>query len=139
MVPTLAISISDDGGPFVAGQSYNLTCTVTLENVAGAPTVEWLDPNSNPLPNSSDITVESLPVNKSAYTTTLHFTTLRTSHGGQYSCQVTLGAFNYNRTATTNITVQSKSMLSFCVVFLLVSLCFCMCSLCYFMQSLLQI
>ena len=120
MVPTFDISISDDGGPYIAGQSYNLTCTVTLENTTGALTVEWLDPDNNPLPNSSDITMERLPVNNSTYTTTLHFTTLQTSHGGQYSCQATLGAFNYNRTATTNITVQSKSMLSFYVVFLLV-------------------
>ena len=66
------ITISRDGGPFIDGQSYNLTCTVTLENAARAPTVEWLDPNNNPLDNNSDITVgDTVTVNCSTYTTTL--------------------------------------------------------------------
>ena len=120
MVPTLGISVSNDGGSFIAGQSYNLTCTVTLENTADTPTVEWLGPNSNPLSNSSDITVERLRVNNFTYTTTLHFTTLRTSHGGQYSCQVTLGSVN--NTAAMNITVLSKF---FHLLMILVSLCLC--------------
>ena len=111
VVPTLDITISQDGGPFIAGQSYNLTCTVTLENLAGIPTAEWLDPNNNPLDNNSDLTVEdTVTVNCSTYTTTLQFTTLRTSHGGQYSCQATLGGVN--NTAAVNITVLSKSMQS---------------------------
>ena len=120
LVPTLDINITSDGGsPFIAGQSYNLTCTVTLENVIGAPTVGWLDPTNNPLDNNSDTTVgETVPVNCFTYTTTLHFTTLRTSHGGQYSCQATLGAINntaaINITAAVNITVLSKRILLLC-------------------------
>ena len=111
VVPTLDITISHDGGVFIAGQSYNLTCTVTLENVIGIPIAEWLDPNNNTLHSSSDITVgDTVTVNCSTYTTTLQFTTLRTSHGGQYSCQATLGAVN--NTAAVNITVLSKSMQS---------------------------
>ena len=102
------ITISYDDGAFIAGQSYSLTCAVTLENAAGAPTVGWLDPNNNPLLDSSrNITVgDTVPVNCSTYTTTLQFTTLRTSHGGQYSCQATLGAVS--NTAAVNITVLSK-------------------------------
>ena len=115
MVPTLDITISHGGGPFIAGQSYNLTCTVTLENAAGTPSVEWLDPNNNPLHNNGNITVgDTVTVHCSTYTTTLHFTTLRTSHGGQYSCQATLGVVN--NTAAVNITVLSKSILSFYAV-----------------------
>ena len=116
------ITISHDDGAFIAGQSYNLTCTVTLENEAGAPTVEWLDPNNNTLSSGSDITVgDTVPVNCFTYTTTLHFTTLHTSHGGQYSCQATLGVVN--NTAAVNITVLSKrtvfttgSCLTFCLL-----------------------
>ena len=109
VVPTLDIMIKHGGGPIIAGQSYNLTCTVTLENATRAPTVGWLDPNNNALKSSSDskITVgDTVAVNCSTYTTTLLFTRLRISQGGQYSCQATLGAVN--NTATTNITVQSK-------------------------------
>ena len=121
VIPTVDIIITHDGGPFITGQSYNLTCTVTLENTTGTPTVEWLDPNNNPRHSSSDITVgDTVRVNCSTYTTTLQFTTLRTSHGGQYSCQATLGAVN--NTAAVNITVLSKSMQSFHVIIVLVSL-----------------
>ena len=109
MVPTLDISVSHDGGSFIAGQSYNLTCTVTLENVTRVPTVEWLDPNNNPLHSSSNITVgDTVAVNCSTYTTTLQFTTLHTS--GQYNCQATLGALS--NTAAVNFTVRSKNIVS---------------------------
>ena len=109
VVPTLDIMINHGGGPIIAELSYNLTCTVTLENATRPPTVEWLDPNNNALKSSSDskITVgDTVAVNCSTYTTTLQFTRLRIFHSGQYSCQATLGAVN--NTATTNITVQSK-------------------------------
>ena len=124
MVPTLDIWVSHGGSPFTAGQSYNLTCTITLENATGSPTVEWLDPNSSSLHSSSDITVGDTSLAYcSTYTTTLQFTTLRTSHGGQYSCQATLG--DVNNTAAVNITVPSKSILSFYAVVIVVLLCFC--------------
>ena len=124
VAPTLDIIITH-GSPFIAGQSYNLTCTITLENATGTPTVEWLDPTYRPLPNSSDITVgTTVTVHCSTYTTILHFTTLRTSHSGQYSCQATLGGVN--NTAAVNITVPSKSILSFYAVVIVVSLCFCL-------------
>ena len=107
MVPTLDITINHGGGPFIAGLSYNLTCTVTLENATRTPTIGWLDPNNNQLSSGSDITVgDTVPVNCSTYTTTLHFTALLVSHSGQYSCQATLGTVN--NTAAVNITVQSK-------------------------------
>ena len=120
VVPTLNVIISHDDGPFIAGQSYNLTCTVTLENTAGTPTVEWLGPNNNSLHNNSDITVrDTVTVNCFTYTTTLQFTTLHTFHAGQYSCRATLGGIN--NTAALNITVQGKSMQSFRVIMVLVS------------------
>ena len=119
VVPTLDITISHDGSPFIAGQSYNLICTVTLENTTRTPTVEWLNPNNNPLDNNSNITVgDTVAVNCSTYTTTLQFTTLRTFLGGQYSCQATIRAVN--NTAPVNITVLSKSMQSFNTLMVLV-------------------
>ena len=120
VVPTTDI-ITSDGGVFIAGLSYNLTCTVTLENTTGTPTVGWLDPNNNPLHSSSGITVgDTVAVNCSTYTTTLQFTTLHTSHGGQYSCRVTLGPIN--NTAAVNITVLRKSKESSHVIMVVVSL-----------------
>ena len=103
------VIISHNGGPIIAGLSHNLTCTVTLENTADTPTVEWLDHNNNPLTNNGGITVgDTVAVNCTTYTTTLHFTTLHTSHGGQYSCQATLGTVTNSK--AMNITVLSKSI-----------------------------
>ena len=110
VVPTLDISVSHSGGSFIAGLSYNLTCTVTLENTTGTPTVEWLDPNNSPLRSDSNITVgDTVTVSSFTYTTTLQFTRLHISHGGHYSCQATLGTLN--STAVVNISVLSKNIL----------------------------
>ena len=112
VVPTLDIIISR-GAAASVGLSYNLTCTVTLEKITGFPAVKWLDPNNNPLHNSSRITVgDTVTVNCSTYTTTLLFTRLLTSQGGQYSCQATLGAVN--NTAAVNVSVLSKILLLLC-------------------------
>ena len=113
VVPTLDTIISRGGATSTVGLSYNLTCTVTLKKITGTPTVKWLDPNNNPLHNSSNITVgNTVAVNCTTYTTTLQFTTLLTSYDGQYSCQATLGAVN--NTAAVNITVLSKILLLCC-------------------------
>ena len=105
------ISVSHDGCLFIVGLSYNLTCTVTLENnTTGTPTVGWLDHNNNPLHSSSNITVgDTVTVSSFTYTTTLQFTRLHTSHDGHYSCQATLGTLN--STAVVNISVLSKNIL----------------------------
>ena len=89
-IGTLRATIRHDVHPLTAGQSYNLTCTVTLDGITGSPTIEWLDPNNNLLLNSSIVTVKNM-LNNSAYGRTLVFSHLHTSHGGQYTCQTTLG------------------------------------------------
>ena len=86
------MTIRRDAGPLTAGQSYNLTCTVTLDGITGSPTIEWLDPNNNPVLNRSSVTVENIvTLNDSAYNRTLVFSNVLTSHGGQYTCRATLG------------------------------------------------
>ena len=115
VVPPLDVIVSHNGDPFVAGLSYNLTCTVTVRNVGDPPTIEWFDPSNNPITTNSAITVgNTLLAYCSTYTATLHFTTLHTFHGGQYTCWATLGAVNNSE--AVNITVQSKRALLFYVV-----------------------
>ena len=86
------MTIRRDAGPLTAGQSYNLTCTATLDGITGSPTIEWLDPNNNPVSNSSSVTGGNMVmVNDSSYDKTLVFSSVLTSHGGQYNCRATLG------------------------------------------------
>ena len=87
----LKVTFIRDGGAPTAGQSWNLTCTAIFNGIRGSPTIQWLDSNSNPISNNSNFTVENMiMVNDSAYERTLVFSSVRTSHAGQYTCQATL-------------------------------------------------
>ena len=83
-----------------------------LGGATGSPVIEWLGPNYNPVLNTSSVTVENVVmVNDSAYERTLVFSSLHTSHGGQYTCQAVLD--QVSTMANTGISVQSvlvKSM-----------------------------
>ena len=111
MLPTITIdilraSIRHNASPLTAGQSYSLTCTVTLDGITGSPTIEWLGPNYNPVSNSSSVTMEKvLMVNNSAYDRTLVFSGVLTSHGGQYTCQTVLD--QVSAVASSELSVQS--------------------------------
>ena len=100
------MTIRCDAVALTAGQSYNLTCTVTLDGITGSPTIEWLGANNNPVSNSSSVTVENIVmVNDSAFDSTLVFFSLHTSHGGQYTCRAALG--QVSAVASSEILVQS--------------------------------
>ena len=107
----LNVIIKQDPGVPTAGQSFNLTCTVRLKNITGPPTIDWLDPNNEEVSNGSNITVKNrVTVNDSAYERTLVFSSLHTSHGGQYTCRATLG--QASTVASIDIPVQSVYMKS---------------------------
>ena len=131
------MAIRHDAGAPTAGQSYNITCTVILNGTTGSPTIEWLGPNNNPLLNSSSVTVENVVmVNDSAYDRTLVFSSLRTSHGGQYTCRAALG--QVSAMASTGILVKSMCavIVSYIILFKIL-----MCDeflLLFFLQFLLQ-
>ena len=74
-----------------AGEALNLTCSVTrAENVTGDVRVQWIGPDGNQVVSSDSVLV-GIPETSGAVTTlTLEFTTLSTSHGGEYRCQADL-------------------------------------------------
>ena len=110
-VGTLRVTIRRAAGALTVGQSYSLTCTITLDGITGSPTIEWLGANNNPVSNSSSVTVENIVmVDDSAFESTLVFFSLRTSHGGQYTCRAILG--RVSAMADTNLSVQSVCLQS---------------------------
>ena len=110
----------DDGAP-TAGQSYNLTCTATLDGITGPPTIEWLSPSNSTVSNSSSVTVENMVmVNDSVYDRTLVFSRVLTSHGGQYTCWATLD--QASAVTSTKLSVQSVCVN---VILYLISVNFC--------------
>ena len=105
-IDTLRVVITHDAGSSTAGQAYNLTCTVTLDNVIGPATIVWLSPNGSKVSNSSNVTMKNrMMVNDSVYERTLMFSRLYTSDGGQYTCRADLD--QVSAMASTELTVKS--------------------------------
>ena len=74
-----------------AGSLYTVTCTVTDTIEDTSPTVAWLDPLGQELPNSvSDVVVQG-PITTATITTiALVYNPLRASHAGDYTCRAQL-------------------------------------------------
>ena len=104
-IGALRLTIRRDAHPLTVGQPYNLTCIAILDGTTGTPTIDWLDSNNNPLLNSTGTVRNVVMVNDSAYDRTLVFSHLHTSHGGQYTCQTTLG--QVSAMARAELSVQS--------------------------------
>ena len=91
----------------VAGESFSLTCTVTLavgDSLIGDPVVQWIGPDGGSI--NSD--TRHLMTNDSTvtYVSTLEFTPVQTSHGGLYTCQATSTSGRVMDVKT--LTMQSK-------------------------------
>ncbi len=70
----------------------------------GTPTLQWTGPGVTSGEASEGTRMQSGTI----FTRTLTFSPLNTSHAGQYTCQSTVGSDAVERTANTNVTVQSK-------------------------------
>ncbi|KAL5486438.1 hypothetical protein EMCRGX_G018913 [Ephydatia muelleri] len=93
LVSVHAINITTSGSP-VAGQVYSLICKGTpAGNTSLIPVVTWRN-STGVVTNGSGITVSN---------GVLTFNPLHTSHGGQYTCQSTLSAFNSTITSSTQL------------------------------------
>ena len=80
-----------------SGQPLTLTCNYSVpRNLATAPTMQWVHYNGTVLSNNADLTFDSL----------------KTSHGGEYSCNATISIpqldLRLQGSNTTQLTVQSE-------------------------------
>ena len=109
--PIVSIDASDTS---IAGETYSLTCTVSLEQVLRqSPVIEWIGPDGRVIENG---TVVDVSLSSSSPTTmTLLFSPLHTSHGGTYWCRATVidtdAKIEIMNNSSKNVTVQSKSLL----------------------------
>ena len=92
-------TVDEDDLSLTAGQSLSVKCMFQMtDNLIKPPSVQWV--------NSSG-SVQS-------DTNTLSFSPLLTSHGGEYTCTVTINITELNilltSEGTTRITVQSKRL-----------------------------
>ena len=97
----------------LAGSPLSLTCNVSVvEFLVMKPSVEWLGPNDSPISSDGNPSVIARPfVSGTLATYVVQFSSLRTSHVGQYSCHANLTIPNItslSNMAITNVTVQSE-------------------------------
>ena len=73
------------------GEMFSLTCSITrAENITGDISLRWIGPDETQVVSTNSVQVGT-PVTSGAVTTlSLQFTTLFTSHGGEYACQADL-------------------------------------------------
>ena len=110
--PPSKVDISPPGGTPTAGETFSLTCSVTLED--GGPltedlTVQWEAPVDIYI-NSEIQVVTGGNHSTGTRTTELQFTPVRTSHGGQYTCKAT--TTTGTDMAPVALTVQSERLIN---------------------------
>ena len=90
------------------GSSYTLNCTVMSEFRS---VVKWTGPDSNPVHNTSSITVDA-PVYSGVktYVLVLRFHALRTSQAGMYTCHSVVSLPELVRTATKDVVIKGKKI-----------------------------
>ena len=107
----LAIDIASST---TVGELLNLTCRVTVvEGLTVQPDVEWVDSGGSVVTSVNDVTVGSVMRSSNVSTLGLEFSSLHTSHGGQYTCRATIniqliGVTGLSGNASQNVTFQSK-------------------------------
>ena len=89
-VPTPNVTVNADrADSFTRGTERSLTCDITLNPplpVNPNVTLEWIKDGS-PFENSTDRVIESpLNVNGNTYSSTIRFSPLNTTDGGDYQC-----------------------------------------------------
>lgn len=109
------LNIVEDGESF-AGETFALLCKVTLpDGLTTEPQISWLSPEGNILTSEGDVTVGSRPILGNPFRLTtyvIQFSPFLTSHGGTYTCRVTLtspfGTIEQSVSMAWNISVRSK-------------------------------
>ena len=109
--PAITVSVNSQGST-TAGGSYTLTCIV-IEEVVGLtnlPSLQWQNSSGQEIVNGEGITVGEVQQTDTTAILVLTFDPVRTSHGGQYSCQGTLESPPglLMNTSEQTVTVSSK-------------------------------
>ena len=96
--------VSEDGPVEAGSAGLTLTCTVSevISGLTNMPSAHW----SGPVTSADDIVVTETVRNATTVSVALTFSSLHTSHAGQYTCQGTI----VSPAAEDNITSTSDSI-----------------------------
>ncbi len=111
IAPASAVRVSSStDGTAMAGSAYTIICTVTKPaGLLAIPDITWTNPSGTELNGQMNNQI----INTTTVTTVrVQFVPLQTSHGGLYTCQVSLLSPSLltpvNLTSSTTVLVQSK-------------------------------
>ena len=105
--------VSEDGPVEAGSGGLTLTCTVreTISGLTNMPSAHWMGP-SGPVTSGEDIVVTQIVHDDTTANVTVTFSSLHTSHAGEYTCQGTVvtpaGVENATINSTINVTVSCK-------------------------------
>lgn len=90
----LMASINSSGDATI-GEMLTLICSITrAQDISGSVTVQWIGPEGSPVVNSDSVQVGTPLMTGRTTSLSLQFTSLFTSHGGEYTCQADLASQN---------------------------------------------
>ena len=95
--------------PVVAGsEDLTLTCTVDeiIDGLTNIPSAQWMTTTGLVIPGDDDITINETIIDGKTTTVTLSFSSLYTSHAGEYMCQGTLATVTNFTSTPTNVSVN---------------------------------
>ena len=114
--------VSEDGPVEAGSEGLTLTCTVreTISGLTNMPSAHWMGP-SDPVTSGEDSVMTQTARDNTTANVTATFSSLHTSHAGEYTCQGTVvtpaGVENATINSTINVTVSCKCCgSSLCIV-----------------------
>ena len=105
--------VSEDGPVEAGSGGLTLTCTAheTISGLTNMPSAHWMGP-SGPVTSGEDSVMTQTVLDNTTANVTVTFSSLHTSHAGEYTCQGTVvtpaGVENATVNSTVNVTVSCK-------------------------------
>ena len=78
-----------------------MTCVVTAESLPTA--IVWMDPQGGTIVSGDGITLGTVTMEDNSTSFSLQFSPLRTSHGGEYTCQATVESETMSGNVDVNV------------------------------------
>ncbi len=99
---TVGFTIS---GSLIAGSTnYTVSCTVTIIDLEGTPSITWRSPGDMVISTDTDFTVGAVTGSGPTSSSVLMFNSLKTSQAGEYTCTAELDPVTEISTTTVTVT-----------------------------------